>query len=169
MNGPAQPPRIPRRPQDDHTEEMAAARRAFATERTGVELRHVGKYSLDPGTLPGNIENFIGVAQVPIGLAGPLRINGEHARGDFYVPLATTEGTLVASYSRGMRALSAHGGARTTVVGDSMQRTPVFRFADARQARDFGNWVDRHLEAIRAQAESTTRSGRLTSIVRFQA
>ncbi len=162
------PHRIPRRAHDDHTETMARTRRAFALDRAGVAMTHAGHYSLDPATLPGNIENFIGVAQVPIGLAGPLRVDGEHARGDFYVPLATTEGTLVASYSRGMRALSAMGGARSTVVADSMQRTPVFRFPDATRARDFGLWVDAHVDDIRARAESTTRSGRLTGIHRFQ-
>jgi Hydroxymethylglutaryl-coenzyme A reductase len=72
--------------------------------------------------LDGNIENFIGVAQVPVGIAGPLLVDGEHARGTFYVPLATTEGALVASYSRGMKLLYAAGGVRTTVVAEAMQR-----------------------------------------------
>ena len=121
---------------------MAANRREFLRERTGASLEHVGRFSFDPGVLPGNVENFIGVAQVPIGVAGPLRINGEHARGDFYVPLATTEGTLVASYNRGMRLLSECGGVKTTVVEDSMQRAPVFIFDDALAARDFGDWID---------------------------
>ena len=73
---------------------MAQRRRAFLAERGGAAARHVSHFSIDPATLAGNVENFIGVAQVPIGLAGPLRIRGEHADGDFYVPLATTEGTL---------------------------------------------------------------------------
>jgi hydroxymethylglutaryl-CoA reductase (NADPH) len=115
-------------------------------------------------TLPGNIENFLGVAQVPIGVAGPLRINGEHARGDFYIPLATTEGTLVASYNRGMRVLSESGGVTTTVVGDSMQRAPAFVLPDALRAREFGEWVDAHFDQIRSAAEATTRAGRLTHI-----
>ncbi len=106
--------RIPRDRGNDHTPEMAAERRRFAEERTGATLSHVGTFSIDPATLAGNIENFMGVAQVPIGLAGPLRINGEHAQGDFYVPLATLEGTLVASYNRGMRLLTECGGVRTT-------------------------------------------------------
>ena len=66
-------------------------------EQTGVELEHVAAYSFDPKLTAGNVEQFVGVAQVPIGLAGPLRVNGEHADGDFYVPMATAEGTLVAS------------------------------------------------------------------------
>ena len=94
-------------------------------------------YSFDPAVTRGNIENFIGVAQVPIGLAGPLKINGEHAQGEFLIPLATTEGTLVASYNRGMKVLNLSGGVTCTVVGDSMQRAPVFVFDNAREARDF--------------------------------
>jgi hydroxymethylglutaryl-CoA reductase (NADPH) len=157
--------RIPRS-SNDYTVEQAEGRRAFVEEHAGARLDHVGRYSIDPATLPGNIENFLGVAQVPIGLAGPLRIHGEHARGDFYVPLATTEGTLVASYNRGMRVLSESGGVTTTVVGDSMQRAPAFTFPDALLAREFGDWVDAHLDEIRAVADATTRSGRLTHITR---
>jgi hydroxymethylglutaryl-CoA reductase (NADPH) len=161
-------PRVPRDKEDDYTAEMAAQRRGFLRDQTGVSLDHVGHFSLDPGALPGNIENFSGVAQIPIGVAGPLAINGEHAQGDFYVPLATTEGTLVASYSRGMRVLNECGGVRATVVDDSMQRAPVFMFDDALAAREFGAWVDEHLEEIRGVAEATTRSGKLTYIGKYQ-
>jgi hydroxymethylglutaryl-CoA reductase (NADPH) len=161
-------PRIPRDKEDDYTTGMAERRREFLREQTGASLAHVGQFSVDPGVLPGNVENFAGVAQVPIGVAGPLRINGEDAQGDFYVPLATTEGTLVASYSRGMRLLSECGGVRTTVVDDQMQRAPVFIFSDALEARNFGEWVDQHEPEIRAAAERTTRSGKLTYIGQYQ-
>lgn len=161
-------PRIPRDKTDDYTTDIAAHRREFLRERTGVNLEHVGRFSLDPGVLPGNVENFSGVAQVPLGMAGPLLINGEHAQGDFYVPLATTEGTLVASYNRGMRVLNECGGVVTTVVDDQMQRAPVFIFNDAFAAREFGGWVDQHEQEIRAAAEATTRSGKLTYIGQYQ-
>ena len=161
-------PRIPRDVEDDYTPDVAANRREFLSEQTGVTLDHVGRFSLDPAALPGNVENFSGVAQVPLGVAGPLRINGEHAQGDFYVPLATTEGTLVASYNRGMRVLSECGGVTTTVVEDHMQRAPVFIFDDALEAREFGYWVDQHEAEIRAAAEATTRSGKLTYIGQYQ-
>jgi hydroxymethylglutaryl-CoA reductase (NADPH) len=117
--------------------------------------------------LSRNIENFLGVAQVPIGVAGPLRVDGEYAQGDFCVPLATTEGTLVASYNRGMRLLSESGGVRTTVVEQFMQRSPVFMFADARAARDFGHWVDANFAAIKAAAESGTKWGKLVKIGQY--
>jgi len=158
---------IPRDPDDDYTAAMAARRRDFATARSGTSLAHTGSFSIEPAQLAGNIENFIGVAQVPIGLAGPLRVNGEHAAGDFYVPLATTEGTLVASYSRGMRLLTECGGVTVSVVKRSMQRAPVFEFTDARAARDFGHWLVEHFDGIRAAAEATTRIGRLTDIEQY--
>jgi hydroxymethylglutaryl-CoA reductase (NADPH) len=166
-NGHPSAPKIPRDRNDDYTVERAAARRAFVTEQTGADLTHVGHYSFDPSVLNGNVENFTGVAQVPIGVAGPLRINGEHAQGDFYVPLATTEGTLVASYNRGMRLLSECGGVKTTVVAHSMQRSPVFICEDARQARELGTWIDDHFTEIKAAAETTTRSGKLNDIGQY--
>src|SRR5215210_6203651 len=102
---PAARKRIPRDPEHDYTREAAEARREFIAEHTGASLDHVASYSFDPSGLPGNVENFMGVAQVPLGIAGPLLVNGEHAQGEFYVPMATAEGTLVASYNRGMKLL----------------------------------------------------------------
>jgi hydroxymethylglutaryl-CoA reductase (NADPH) len=159
--------RIPRDPTNDYTAEAAAARRTFATQQTGATLEHVAHFSQPIDALAGNVENFIGVAQVPIGLAGPLVVHGEHARGEFYVPLATTEGTLVASYNRGMRLLRESGGIKTTVVHENMQRSPVFTLGDALEAREFGEWVDEHFDAIRVACETTTRVGKLTRIMQF--
>jgi hydroxymethylglutaryl-CoA reductase (NADPH) len=160
-------PKIPRDRADDYTNGQAATRRAFVREQTGAELSHVGKHSFDPGMLRGNVENFAGVAQVPIGIAGPQRINGEHAQGDFYVPLATTEGTLVASYNRGMRLLTECGGVKTTVVEHSMQRAPVFICEDALAARELGDWIKEHFAEIKAAAETTTRTGKLQNIGQY--
>jgi hydroxymethylglutaryl-CoA reductase (NADPH) len=159
---------VPRDKENDYSHEMAVKRREFVSERTGAELSHVAMYSFDPAILPGNIENFAGVAQVPIGIAGPIRINGEHAVGDFYVPLATTEGSLVASYNRGMRLLTACGGVKTTVVEEFMQRAPVFQLPDALAAREFGKWVDASFLQIKEAAESTTRTGKLIYIGQYQ-
>ena len=163
------PPRVPvpRDPENDYTQEAARTRRDFVQERTGARLEHVGYYAFDPSTLPGNIENFLGVAQVPIGLAGPVRILGEHAQGDFYVPMATTEGTLVASYNRGMRLLSECGGVKTTVLERAMQRAPVFLFEDARAGRAFGEWLREHHDEVKAAAERTTRVGKLSHIEQY--
>lgn len=159
--------KLPRNTDNDYTADIAARRRAVISEATGADLSHVGSFSFDPGVLPGNIEAFTGVAQVPIGFAGPVLVNGEHAQGEFYVPMATTEGTLVASYSRGMRLTREAGGITTTVIDDAMQRAPIFVFENARYARDFGDWVTANFEQIKTIAEETTRSGKLRNIEQY--
>ncbi|MGZ5132190.1 MAG: hydroxymethylglutaryl-CoA reductase [Caldimonas sp.] len=159
--------KVPRDPTDDYTATMAQRRREFAREHCGAALEHVGRYSFDPAMLAGNVENFMGAAQVPIGLAGPLHMRGEHAQGAFYVPLATTEGTLVASYNRGMRLLAESGGVKATVVEQFMQRSPVFMFDDALAARNFGHWIEEHLADLRLAAEATTHVGRLINIYQY--
>ena len=148
----------------DYSPEMVAERQRFVERTTGVRPVHLGHYSFDPAVTRGNIERFTGVAQVPGGLAGPLRVNGEHARGDFLIPLATSEGTLVASYSRGMKVLNLAGGVTCTVSDDAMQRAPVFDFDSARVARDFRDWVQEHLHDLRREAEATSRVARLSGV-----
>ena len=153
---------VPRDRDDDYTPEAAqrAPRRSCASRPAPSSSTSAATRSTRR-SLPGNIEHFIGVAQVPIGLAGPLLVNGEHAQGEFYVPLATAEGTLVASYNRGMKLLHEAGGVTTTVIDDRMQRAPAFVFDSAREARAFGEWLDEHFDEIKAAAETTTRSGKL--------
>jgi hydroxymethylglutaryl-CoA reductase (NADPH) len=161
--------KIPRDREDDYTPEAAEARQRFIQETTGVELEHVPHYSFDPKLTAGNVEQFVGVAQVPIGLAGPLRVNGEHAQGDFYVPLATAEGTLVASYNRGMKLVREAGGVTVTVMDDAMQRAPAFVFDSARESRAFGEWLEENFDSIKEAAETTTKSGRLRDIEQYSA
>ena len=159
--------RIPRDKKNDHSREMASQRAAFIKAQTGAELNTVSSYTIDPAITSGNIENFIGTVQMPLGIAGPLKMVGEHAKGDFYIPLATTEGTLVASYSRGMRVISECGGAKATVVKHSMQRAPVFRFDNALEARDFGHWLDDNLNSIRGVVDASTDVPQLTEIEQY--
>jgi hydroxymethylglutaryl-CoA reductase (NADPH) len=159
--------KIPRDRDDDYATEPIKARQELIRSETGSALDHVASYSLDPATLPGNVESFFGVAQVPIGVAGPLRVNGEHAEGDFLVPLATTEGTLVASYNRGMKLCREAGGVTTTILDDRMQRAPVFSFESAREMRAFQEWLEEHFDEVAAVAQETTKSGRLIDIQMF--
>jgi hydroxymethylglutaryl-CoA reductase (NADPH) len=111
---------------------------------THGSLEHINSCSFEPELTQGNLENFAGVAQVPIGLAGPTTIHGGPAQGDFLIPLATTEGTLVASYNRGIKVLNLTGGVTRTVSDDRMQRAPVSVFDSAREARAFRDWVSSH-------------------------
>jgi hydroxymethylglutaryl-CoA reductase (NADPH) len=162
-------PPIPRDRDNDYTPEAADGRRAFVEQHTGAKLEHVSHYDFDPALVQGNVEHFTGVAQVPLGIAGPLLVDGEEAKGEFYVPLATAEGTLVASYNRGMKLLREAGGVTTTILDDRMQRAPAFLFPSAREARDFGRWLDEHFDEIKEAAESTTRSGKLIEIEQYSA
>jgi hydroxymethylglutaryl-CoA reductase (NADPH) len=153
--GQRDPGALPRGSPDDYSGEIIKARQKFIRERTGAGLKHVSGYSIDPRATRGNIEHFTGAAQVPLGFAGPLLVHGQHAQGEFYVPLATSEGTLVASYNRGMKVLHRSGGVRCAVVGDNMQRAPVFILEDAASAKRFADWVREHNDAIKAAAEAT--------------
>ena len=156
--------RIPRDRDDDYSASIIATRRAFLEKHCGRRPQHLYHASYDPHLCKGNLEHYLGVAQVPLGIAGPLKVRGEHAQGDFLVPMATTEGTLVASYNRGMKLVQASGGALCTVVGDQMQRAPVFVFDDARGGRRFVDWVVAQLELIRQAAEATSSVAHLKHI-----
>ena len=161
--------KIPRSGDDDYSLDIIKQRQDFIEANTPAKLDHTRRFSFAPEDMSGNIENLFGVAQVPIGLAGPLLINGEHAQGEFFVPMATIEGTMLASYNRGMRVIRESGGVITTVSGDAMQRAPVFVFPSAREARDFGLWLDDNFDRIKDIAESTTSVGKLNEIEHYHA
>ena len=83
--------RIPRDNDDDYSGRIIRKRQKFIENYSGKDIEHLFKYSIDPHLTRGNIENFTGVVQVPLGFAGPIMIDGEHAIGEFIVPLATSE------------------------------------------------------------------------------
>ncbi len=155
---------IPRSTDDNYSDTIIKQRQQFVSQFAGTELKHIASYSFDPHITQGNIENFTGVVQIPLGFAGPLTIHGEHAQGDFIIPMATAEGTLVASYNRGMKVLNLSGGVRCTVIGDAMQRAPVFVFDSAREAREFRNWVLANQARLAEEAEATSSVARLQYI-----
>ncbi len=111
-----------------------------------------------------NIENFIGTVKVPVGLAGPLRVNGLFAKGDYYVPLATTEAALVASYSRGSVAISEAGGCSAMLVNEGVSRAPGFAFRNLEEAGRFVLWVVSQQDAFKQAAEATTRHGQFSDM-----
>ena len=136
-------------------------RRRWLEAKTGCRFTHVGASSIPSEDMRGNIENPIGAAQIPLGVAGPLLVHGTYARGRFYVPLATTEGALVRSYERGMVTMSRAGGAVARIYVDENRISPVFFFDDLGDAHEFVQHIHEDFETIRAEAESTTRHGRL--------
>jgi len=148
-------------PRLGYSGEDIAARRRWVEEKTGAALGQVGASMLPGEALRGNVENPIGAAQVPLGVAGPLLIAGGHARGTFYVPLATTEGALVRSYERGAAALTRAGGATVHLYADENRVAPVFLFDGVAEAAEFVNRLPEWFEVLKAEAESTTRHGKL--------
>jgi hydroxymethylglutaryl-CoA reductase (NADPH) len=111
-----------------------------------------------------NIEHFIGTVKVPVGLAGPLRVNGLFAHGDYYVPLATTEAALVASYSRGSHLLTEAGGCTAVLLNEGVSRAPGYAFRNLREAGLFAHWATEHFDDFRKAAEATTRFGKLINL-----
>lgn len=145
-------------------------RRAAVSELTGTQFRHIHNFSFDiESVTKRNIENMIGAVQVPLGVAGPLRVNGEYAKGDYYIPLATTEGALVASADRGSSAITACGGANVRIFQDEMTRAPVFRAEDITGAKKLVDWVNANFKRLKGRAEETTRFGELLSVKAFVA
>ncbi|MGC9225730.1 hydroxymethylglutaryl-CoA reductase (NADPH) [Caldivirga sp.] len=146
------------------------ARRLFLERRLGVKLNAIGSTVIDFNQVYGrNTENTIGAVQVPLGVAGPLLVKGVYANGLYYVPLATTEGALVASVNRGAKVITENGGARSIVVKDGMARAPLFKLPTATDAVNFINWVNANISKIKEIAESGSRHLRLKEIQPFVA
>ncbi|MCA1733630.1 MAG: hydroxymethylglutaryl-CoA reductase [Acidobacteria bacterium] len=118
----------------------------------------------DPASLRGNIESLIGFARVPVGVIGPLRINGSAAHGDFYVPLATTEGALVASFQRGARLISESGGATVLCLTESVSRGPAFLFDSTLEAGRFLAHVLSHSENLQPIVDRVSKHARILDI-----
>lgn len=155
---------VPRLKNQGYDREQIDLRRAWVEDRTGADLRHVGAYSIASEAMRGNVENPVGAVQVPLGVAGPLRIKGEHADGTFYLPLATTEGALVRSYERGMVALTRAGGAEARMYLDANRVSPIFHLSTVAKARDFSRRLEARFEEVKAAAETTTGHGKLLGL-----
>jgi hydroxymethylglutaryl-CoA reductase (NADPH) len=155
---------IPRTPPPGNTKEQVGTRRKWIEEKVGTSLAKVGSFTTDPTRTTGNIENMIGTAQIPIGLAGPLQINGQHAKGMFYVPMATTEGALVKSYERGMVVITESGGTNVRVLKDIVHISPLFILPSLEEVMNFIDWVKKELESVKGVAEATSRHGKLVRI-----
>ncbi len=154
-------------PADLPPERAAEIRRQAMTELKRVAWKHTAYFSLDAARASSrHCENFIGVTQVPLGITGPLVVRGEwvDAEEEIYVPLATTEGALVASVNRGCRALREAGGAVARVDDVGVTRAPVFRASGIEEARRFLAWVRDNEPRIRELSESTSRYLKLMDI-----
>jgi NADP-dependent 3-hydroxy-3-methylglutaryl-CoA reductase len=157
---------VPRR--GEYTEEARKRRLDWLRARTGTALPSLGATGLDPPALTGNVENLAGSVEVPVGLAGPLLFTGDAARGSVVAPLATTEGALVASASRGARAITAGGGVTTRVLWQRMTRAPAFEFPDIATAVRFTDWLRAHRSDLDEQVRLVSRYARLVDVDPYQ-
>jgi hydroxymethylglutaryl-CoA reductase (NADPH) len=121
-----------------------------------LPFRHDLDYSRVHGA---NCESVVGYITIPVGMVGPMTINGE----SFYIPMATTEGCLVASTNRGAKAITEGGGACAVVVKDGITRAPCVRMPSAREAAALKLWceVPDNFNKLRVAFESTTSFGKL--------
>ena len=116
-----------------------------------------------------NIENYIGTTRIPVGLAGPVEVRGDHAQGTFFIPMATTEGTLVASTARGMKVINESGGVDVKVVRNGgIQRAPVFEFQSINDAFEFTQAMNEDWSWLPPVMESTTSHGKVVDIRTWQ-
>ncbi len=159
--------RVPHDARSDYTKDFVRKRREWLSKKTGTEFTHVSYFSTEPGQFRGNIENFVGVAQVPIGIVGPLVIKGDFAKGVFYVPFATTEGALVETYQRGAIALARTDGIKVFINKEANHLDPIFLFKSSIEARNFVWWIKNNFGRIKKEAESTTGFGKLISITPY--
>lgn len=148
-----------------NTDEAIKIRRKFINQANDVELKHISNYSINMELASKkNIENPIGVIQIPLGVAGPLKVNGDNANGEFYVPLATSEGALVASVNRGCSVISESNGVITRILDDKMTRAPILKAKSVTDAIKIKAWIEGHFKELKKAAEVTTRHGKLIKI-----
>ncbi|GAB6860461.1 hydroxymethylglutaryl-CoA reductase (NADPH) [Haloplanus litoreus] len=145
----------------------ATARRRLVESETGVSLDAVGAYGFPADRADANIENMIGAAQIPMGVAGPVTVDGGALDGERYLPMATTEGALIASVNRGCSVVDAAGGATARVTKSGMTRAPVFRVADVAEAEALVAWVRDNEGTLREAAEATTSHGELQGVTPY--
>ena len=123
--------------------------------------------STTPEDLKGIIENHIGFMKIPMAVAGPLKIEGKYANGEYYVPICTLEGTLALSMTRGMIATHRCDGIRVSHIKQELSRAPVFTFDNLNKSADFMSWIDKNFKEIKSVAESTTNHGKLLRIDQY--
>jgi len=161
--------RIPRRASgdgDDFDDEIVAARRALCERAAGGPLPRLFGADPEAQAARGNVENFVGWARVPLGIAGPLVVDTSDGTREVLVPMATNEGALVASYSRGMRLANAGGGVRARVQHEGLTQDPVLVYRDAASAERAARIVAELEDELAALVSGISRHGRLRSVER---
>ena len=148
--------------------QAATIRRQALEQLCQVDLGRIGRFSVDAARVSEqHCENFLGTTEIPLGVVGPLRISGDYVDEEVYVPLATTEGALIASVNRGCMALRHAGGAVVRVEDVGMTRAPVFRTSGVVESRRLLQWVDEHRDEMHEAVAATSRYLRLLDVKPF--
>ena len=148
----------------DYSRKAINMRCDWLEQKTDTKIKYLRNFSENPGNTRGNIENIIGMAQVPVGINGPLLVNGSYAKGSFFIPMASTEGALITDYNTGMIIITKSGGARVKILNEAIHISPVFFVSTLDQAEGFICYIKKHFQKIKNVAESTTKHGKLLSI-----
>ncbi|HVR38239.1 MAG TPA: 3-hydroxy-3-methylglutaryl-CoA reductase, partial [Thermoanaerobaculia bacterium] len=157
------PPSVPAK--DEYSRDAMEQRRAFLRERGFAIDQLTGNgEEIAPEDLRANIEGLVGFARIPLGVIGPLRVNGVNAHGDFFVPMATTEGALVASYQRGAKMIGLAGGASALCLVESVSRAPGFVFNSLAESGMFVAHAISKFEEMREKVADGSRFAKLVEL-----
>jgi hydroxymethylglutaryl-CoA reductase (NADPH) len=159
--------RIPHDASRNYEEDFVEERREWIRNKTKTKLNHISHYSIKPEDAKGNIENFIGIAQVPLGILGPLKVNGKFANDIFYVPFATTEGAVLTTFQRGAIAITKAGGAKTSIRKDENHLDPVFILKNLEDAEKFIQWTNDNFDILSDKVKEVTGHGKLLAITPY--
>lgn len=141
------------------------SRRKAVEKELKIKLSHVGNYSLDAQLASTkNCENMIGITQIPLGVAGPLKIKSSLQKREVYIPLATTEGALVASVNRGSKAITQCGGASVISKKVGITRAPVFVVEDINEGEELIKWVKDNFSEIKKVTQDSSSHLKLLEI-----
>lgn len=132
-------------------------RRKFIEKKKNLHLEAVSQYPQDLEQAQfNNCENMIGAVSVPLGIAGPLNIKRKDVLEEYYIPLATTEGALVASVNRGCKAVLKAGGVTVFTENTGITRGPVFRTDSLSESLRFRDWIKNNFEKLQQIAKRTS-------------
>ena len=146
---------------DSSNEALLERRRRLRAAGYDIEQISGSGVEIEPARLAGSIEGFIGFSRVPLGVAGPVRISGSSAAGEFFVPFATSEGTLVASFQHAFNAMNRCGGVTALCSDEQVGRAPCFEFANLGEAGEFARWLPSRLASLQEITAGTSRYCRL--------
>ncbi len=144
--------------------EAAELRAKFIEKKFSKKTEAIRNHTINHETTKGNIENMIGAIQIPLGIAGPLEIKGKNFTGECLIPLATTEGALIASINRGCKTINLSGGATTQITRVGQTRAPLFEASSPEAAARLAAYTVKNFKKLKEIAQKESRHLKLKTI-----